>query len=328
MEKIESLSIQNLKMEKDAAVRAKDDLVAQLRIVKKKLQEAEEEQYKAEEDAAALRAELESLHRREEYSNTISSSSTSDQNRLLEREVAIVKVELQSALQLLQQEQQKVVEEQERVADLLVEREQLKNVLNESREEHANPAGSFLAADTSKDKSVQDYQLRELASMVERLEIGRQKLLAEIDSQSVEIERLFSENDSLAACLREASAITGQWEHQVQDCLQQNANLRAELNDLRTRQAQRPDLVPLKSIGSSDAEKEKESSKLQVELGKAKGHAEALSAQVLQLSADLNRAMQHISSLNWLYKPVLASIENRLMQLKQHGKYNEVTLPS
>lgn len=38
----------------------------------------------------------------------------------------------------------------------------------------------------------------------------------------------------------------------------------------------------------------------QVELSRAKGQAEALSAQVLQLSADLNRAMQHISSLNWL----------------------------
>lgn len=321
--RMDNFSIENLKMEKDAAIRLKDDLVAQLRVMKKRLQEAEEEQYKAEEDAAALRAELEVLHRREEHQNIIATSATSEQYYLLQQEVETVKVELQNALRQLRQEQQKVVKEQEHAANLKAEQEQLKIALTEAqraREGRESSVGKFSTDVTLKEK---DLQLHELASMVERLESGRQKLLTEIDVQSMEIERLFVENDSLAASLKEASMFTGQWEHQVQDCLQENANLRAELSDLRARLTVKVD----KSLGeSSDADKENESSKVQVELSRAKGQAEALSAQVLQLSADLNRAMQHISSLNWLYRPVLANIENRLLQVKQHGNYNELKL--
>eukprot|EP00250_Pteridium_aquilinum_P035312 c9118_g1_i1 orf=222-1196(+) len=322
MERFDNFSIENLKMEKDAAIRLKDDLVAQLRVMKKRLQEAEEEQYKAEEDTASLRAELEVLQRREEHQNIIAPSATSEQYYLLQQEVATLKAELQNALRLLQQEQRKVANEQEHVADLMSEREQLKIALSEAQiaqEGHEISVAKF-SDDALKEK---DYQLRELASMVERLENGRQKLLAEIDVQSIEIERLFMENDNLGACLKEASNFTDQWEHQVQDCLQENANLRAELSDLRTKLALKANK---NHGGSSDTDKENESFKLELELSKAKEQAEALRAQVLQLSADLNRAMQHMSSLNWLYRPVLSNIENRLLQLKQHGNYNDVKL--
>ncbi|KAH7307536.1 hypothetical protein KP509_22G064200 [Ceratopteris richardii] len=150
-----------------------------------------------------------------------------------------------------------------------------------------------------------DYQLRELASMVERLESGRQKLLVEIDAQSVEIERLFLENDSLVAQVNESLTYTSQWEQQVQSFLQENGSLRAELKDLRSSLASNTE----KSFGELlDTERNTERSKL----------------QVLQLTASLNLETQHRSSLNWLYKPVLANIENRLQQLKHVGNQNQL----
>ncbi|KAH7307537.1 hypothetical protein KP509_22G064200 [Ceratopteris richardii] len=166
-----------------------------------------------------------------------------------------------------------------------------------------------------------DYQLRELASMVERLESGRQKLLVEIDAQSVEIERLFLENDSLVAQVNESLTYTSQWEQQVQSFLQENGSLRAELKDLRSSLASNTE----KSFGELlDTERNTERSKLQMELNSVKEEADTLRAQVLQLTASLNLETQHRSSLNWLYKPVLANIENRLQQLKHVGNQNQL----
>ncbi|KAF9597928.1 hypothetical protein IFM89_022630 [Coptis chinensis] len=49
-------ALRDVAMEKDAAVTAREDFSSQLRMVKKRLKEAEEEQYITEEDAASLRA--------------------------------------------------------------------------------------------------------------------------------------------------------------------------------------------------------------------------------------------------------------------------------
>ena len=49
-------ALKDVAMEKDAAVVAREDLSAQVCTLKKRLKEAEEEQYKAEEDATTLRA--------------------------------------------------------------------------------------------------------------------------------------------------------------------------------------------------------------------------------------------------------------------------------
>lgn len=308
-----------------------------------------------------MRAEIEVLHHREEHSNMVPPSSTSELFRSMEQEMARVKVDLQDAVRQLQQEQQKLAIERQRVLDLTTEREQLKNALNEAQqksEEHSS--GKVLATSLSRDdasssmlmiskesqkvKTDRDHQLRELASMIERLESGRQKLLVEIDAQSVEIERLFVENGSLATGLKEASESMAQWERQVQECLEQNTLLRAELNDLRTTKAQISGLQHSESLGdlleaervgevtnltqeaSESMSMRNENSKLKVDLDKTKGQAEALSAQVLQLSVELNRARKHISTLNWVYKPVLASIENRLLRLKQDGDHIDVVL--
>ncbi|KAH6557135.1 hypothetical protein KP509_1Z132200 [Ceratopteris richardii] len=140
------MSVESLKMERDAAIRARDDLAAQLRVMKKRLQDAEEEQYKAEEDNASLRAELEFLHHKEEDRKLIASSAATDRYDLLEQEVAILKIELQNALRRVQEEQQAVANEQQRSAKLVAEHEQLKLELAEAKSIHEGHQDSITRA--------------------------------------------------------------------------------------------------------------------------------------------------------------------------------------
>ncbi|THG23836.1 hypothetical protein TEA_008658 [Camellia sinensis var. sinensis] len=55
------------------------------------------------------------------------------------------------------------------------------------------------------------------------------------------------------------------------------------------------------------------------QLAKEQSRAEALSAEVLQLSAQLQQATQAYNGLARLYKPVLRSIESNLLKMKQDG---------
>lgn len=188
-----------------------------------------------------------------------------------------------------------------------------------------------------KKNSKVEMQLHELASVVERLEKGRQKLLGEIDAQSAEIERLFVENANLTSSVEETAEIASQWEGQVQQCLEHNAQLRSELNQLRMQQAMvsASEQIFLSekllekggpTTQSDDAKQitdlealRRENSKLKVELAKVQGREVEQTAQIAQLSSNLNRAILASNTLGRLYRPVLSNIENRLLQLKQYN---------
>jgi hypothetical protein len=70
-----------------------EDMVAQVRLLKRRLQETEDEQYKAEEDAAALRAELKLLHHSDQQADNTAASS--EQLRSAEQEISSLKQGLQ-----------------------------------------------------------------------------------------------------------------------------------------------------------------------------------------------------------------------------------------
>lgn len=344
-------SLQDASREKDAAIIAREDLSAQLRAVKRRLREVEEEQYKAEEDAATLRAELNMLQRQEEQhqsSGIPSSSITIEHLRAMEQEMANIKVELQEAVRHRQEEQQKLAAEKERSVLLMMEKQQLEEkllVASEKISEHAsekNSEGNSSTAENQKqEKGKHDQQLRGLALMVERLESGRQKLLAEIDTQSLEIERLFVENANLSAGLKDMTSVSAQWENQVQECLKQNAELRVMLEKLRAEQANTvselpmhiADAVPSREI-TDDNEKgivghtayATENLKLKGELAKTQTKSEALAAQVMQLSVELKRTVQAYNCLARLYKPILWNIENRLIQMKADSFVSQAVL--
>ncbi|KAK7857582.1 hypothetical protein CFP56_017070 [Quercus suber] len=341
-------ALKDVAMEKDAAVVAREDLSAQLRTLKKRLKEAEEEQYRAEEDAAALRAELNSMQRQamNPLGGISSIGNPPDHVQILEKELASLKSELQQVLVLRQQEQQRLVEEQARISALVSEKQELEEKLTTISRRASEPYlllitwhqafqygyiarffEDILSAVViafwrirNEDKEKLEKQLHDMAVVVERLESSRQKLLTEIDSQSSEIERLFEENSNLSSSYQEAMGVAVRWENQVKDCLKQNEELRETVDKLRTERARG---IPesyrdgVNETGSSASTTEILS--LQGQLGKEQSRAEALSAEVMQLSVRLQQITQAYNGLARVYKPVLRNIESSLIKLKQDG---------
>lgn len=316
-------ALRDVAMEKDAAVVAREDLSAQLRTMKKRLKEAEEEQYRAEEDAAALRAELNSIQQQAINSSTLGGMASMGNPmgpvQAFEEELANLRSKLELESQLRLQEAQKLVEEQARVSALQSEKKDLEEKLDSLSKAATEdvPEKSLQKIFSNEEKEKLEGQLHDMAVMVERLESSRQKLLAEIDSQSSEIEKLFEENSSLSSAYQDAMGVVVQWENQVKDCLKQNEELRGLLDKLRAEQVTG---LPASGKTSHDSTAaDNETVALKGELAKEQSRAEALSAEVMQLSLQLQQATQAYNGLARLYKPVLRNIESSLIKMKQDG---------
>ncbi|KAJ1412345.1 putative myosin-14 isoform X2 [Sesbania bispinosa] len=314
-------ALKDVAMEKDAAVVAREDLLAQLRTLKKRLKEAEDEQYRAEEDAAALRAELNSIQQQAMTNtvSTISSLGPPDHLQRLENELASLKLELQRESLLRHQEQEQLAKEQTRIASLMSEKQELEEKLNSMSREAAEVSDKAAQkAFSMEDKQRLDKQLHDMALAVERLESSRQKLLIEIDSQSTEIERLFEENSTLSNSYQEAIAAAARWENQVMECLKQNEELRGILDKLRMEQARGlPDSIKNGASEIRSSASTGEMASIKDQLVKEQSRAEALSAEVMQLSAQLEQVKQAYDGLARFYRPVLRNIESSLIKMKQ-----------
>lgn len=320
-------ALRDVAMEKDAAVVSREDFSSQLRTIKKRLKEAEEEQYRAEEDAAALRAELNSLQQQAmsgQLGCPPSMGYPSDHMQAMEKELANLKSRLEQESNLRQQDLQKLAEEQAQSSTLISQKQELELKLESmSKAMTEKETGkSTQKVFSTEDKERLEKQLHDMAVVVERLESSRQKLLLEIDSQSSEIERLFEENSSLLSAHQEALGVVAQWQAQVRDCLTQNEELRSMLDKLRAEQEIQKGLPTTNREGDNGMDSGSHTSEvhsLKVQLAKEQSRAEALSAEVLQLSARLQQAMQEYNGLARSYYPVLRNIENNLMKLKQDG---------
>ncbi|KAG6605437.1 hypothetical protein SDJN03_02754, partial [Cucurbita argyrosperma subsp. sororia] len=317
-------ALKDVAMEKDAAVVAREDLLAQLRTLRKQLKEAEDEQYRAEEDAAALRAELNSIQQQAmsgSFAGITPTANPLDQMQNLEKEVSKLNAELQKISILRQQDLQKLSEEQSRISSLISEKQELEEKLANTSTKVSEISEKAVEKTFSvEEKSKLEKQLHDMAVAIERLENSRQKLLMEIDSQSSEIERLFEENSTLSSSYHEAVSVGVHWENQVKDCLKQNEALRRVLDELRTEQS---NSLP---VSYRDGAVETQSPpftsdllSLKAQLAKEQSRAEMLSAEVLELSTRLQQATQAYNGLTRLYKPVLRNIETSLIKMKQDG---------
>uniref|UniRef100_A0A0D9VSC9 Protein kinase domain-containing protein n=1 Tax=Leersia perrieri TaxID=77586 RepID=A0A0D9VSC9_9ORYZ len=279
-------AMNDISLEKDAAVVAKEDALAQLRNMKKRLKEAEEEQYRAEEDSASLRAQLNTLQQ-QAMTNSYSAfpvGASNEQILAMEKEIEDLQAHIKQESFLRQQEQQKLseesllrqqeqhklCEEQSRAATLSAEKKELEDKIAALTKKASDEASELAAqkAFSMEDREKLESQLHDMALMVERLEGSRQKLLMEIDSQSSEIEKLFEENSALSTSYQDAVAVTMQWENQDQ-------------------------------------------------LIKEQSRSEGLSAEIMKLSAELRKAVQAQNNLTRIYRPVLRDIESNLMKMKQ-----------
>ncbi|CAN8301372.1 unnamed protein product [Cochlearia groenlandica] len=313
-------ALKEIAMEKDAAVVLREDLSAQVRTLKKRVKEAEEEQYRAEEDAASLRAELNSIQQQAMGSSFVGASpmgAPPDQLTLLEKEMASLQLKLQKESMLRQQEQQRLSEEETRVASLISEKQELEQKIAVLSSGASEVSDSGQKAFSVEDKEKLEKQLHDMAVALERLEGSRQKLLMEIDNQSSEIEKLFEENSNLSTSYQESINMSTQWENQVKECLKKNIELREVLDKLRTEQAGA--LSRVSSEDQTNGSHGPETLSLKGELVKEQSRAESLSAQVLQLSVQLQQTTQAYNGLVRVYKPVLRNIESSLIKLKQDG---------
>lgn len=319
-------SVKDISIEKDAAIVAREDALSQLRSIKKRLKEAEEDQYRAEQDAADLRAELNLLQQQGLMGTThgdMQFGGSPDHILSLEKEILDLKNGLQQELLLRQQEQQKLSAEQLRSSSLLSEKKELEDKLASLNKKISEDASDFAVRKISSlDKEKFEKQLHDMAVMVERLESSRQKLLMEIDSQSSEIERLFEDNSNLSASYQEAMETAMQWESQVKNCLKQNENLRILVDKLRSEQVnllQTSDGIIQSDAESVEGKAASENRLLMDLLVKEQRRCDALHAEVMKLTAEHRRAVQVHNSLIRLYRPALKDIENSLMKMKQES---------
>ncbi|KAL2332163.1 hypothetical protein Fmac_019744 [Flemingia macrophylla] len=318
-------ALKDVAMEKDAAVVAREDLSAQLRTLKKRLKEAEDEQYRAEEDAAAVRAEL-NLIQQQAMANTVSTISSFGnppdhlQIQRLQKELDELKLQMQRESLLRHQEQEQLAKEQANIASLMSEKqeleEKLKSMSTESADVSDKPA---IKAFSLEDKQKLDRQLHDMALVVERLESSRQKLLMEIDSQSTEIERLFEENSNLSNSYQEAIAAAVRWENQVMECLKQNEELCGIPDKSRMEQQTRalPDSLKNGAPEIASLASREEMASMKGQLVKEQSRGETLSPEVLLLSAQLEQVNQTYDGLARFYRPMLRNIESNLIKMKQ-----------
>ncbi|KAJ0987827.1 hypothetical protein J5N97_006183 [Dioscorea zingiberensis] len=115
-----------------------EDALAQLRTMKKRLKEAEEDQYRAKEDAATLRAELSALPQ-QGFGNSFSIFSSivksAEEIAAMEKEMADLRLVLQQESHLRLQEQQKLADEQLRVSSLIAEKQMMENKIDSQSSE-------------------------------------------------------------------------------------------------------------------------------------------------------------------------------------------------
>merc|ERR1712183_903472 len=100
-----------------------------------------------------------------------------------------------------------------------------------------------------------------------------------------------------------------------------NEELRETLDKLRTEQAKGlPELLYRDGVNeTTSTASTAEVFSLKGQLAKEQSRAEALSAEVMQLSARLQQVTQAYNGLAYLYKPVLRNIESSLIKMKQDG---------
>uniref|UniRef100_A0A1D1XCR4 Centrosomal protein n=2 Tax=Anthurium amnicola TaxID=1678845 RepID=A0A1D1XCR4_9ARAE len=268
---------------------------------------------------------------RSHYGDMSYQGNSSEHIQSLEREILELKSQLQQELIWRQEEQQKLADMQVQSSSLLSEKQELEERVKtlsvkaseEASKEAANEAFSI------HDKEKLEQQLHDMAVMVERLESSRQKLLMEIDSQSSEIEKLFEENSNLLTSYQDAMGAVAQWESQVKGCLKQNEELRVLLDKSRSEQLNAGTIsdihtgMEVERDGGNESDSQAvnaaEILHLKGQLASEQSRAEALSAEVLNLSAELEHASQAYANLTRLYRPVLRNIENSLMKMKQES---------
>ncbi|XWS71640.1 hypothetical protein CRYUN_Cryun03dG0155500 [Craigia yunnanensis] len=224
-------ALKDVAMEKDAAVVAREDLSAQLRMLKKRLKEAEDEQYRAEEDAAALRAELNSMQQQAmsgAFDGINAMGNSPDQVQALEKELARLKSELQQESLLRQQERKQLEEEQARVSALTSEKQEM--------EERLTAQESLLRQQERKQLEEEQARVSALTSekqeMEERLTAISKRGSEVVSEKATRKEFSVEDKDKLEKQLHDMAVVVERLESSRQKLLMEIDNQSSEIERL------------------------------------------------------------------------------------------------
>ncbi|KAL3134164.1 hypothetical protein ABBQ32_008579 [Trebouxia sp. C0010 RCD-2024] len=151
------------------------------------------------------------------------------------------------------------------------------------------------------------------------LKASRDKLLAEVDRQSREIERLLYHNAALEQGMGQMKQSAARWEAEAQDSLLQLDQVKGLLEESAFWQPQaQTSSTSGNPLGHTDESTPSET-ELQQSVLQEKARATKLEVQVRALSLELTKSREHAGALSLSLAPALGGIESKLAQLLQGG---------
>ncbi|KAK9869085.1 hypothetical protein WJX84_007747 [Apatococcus fuscideae] len=296
--------------------RARDELAASVLAAEQRASDAETDLLRSEEETAALHAELRMLQEQaasQEAARDDKLEAGTSSLKAAEEQTAALATKLAAAKDENDHSQKQCQALQTDVAGLqeALNAERMKGKGSGSREKSEQMAASSKAAQAA---------LQSLEVQVARLRVSRDKLLAEVDSLSAELERLGLENTALlqgTGDLREASQ---KWELQTMEGLEQNQKLMDLLSESAAwpAPATGPDQDGQKAqLLQAEASSMQQDSHqdLGAQLLQAHSRTAELELHVRALCCELLRAHSTSGAVQRAMVPALSGIEAQLMDL-------------
>ncbi|CAD7698057.1 unnamed protein product [Ostreobium quekettii] len=315
--------------------REKEAIAAQLRVSEQQVAEAEEEQCRAEADAADARRELKALQApgatatetgveggpaMDELQRELEAerSRTDDLSAALGASRAATsstRVELQKANDRITELQKDLASTQEAL-----------EAKTENDSQAPTSAGQSLES-TEFSESVEEpglgeqhkEQIAALRKKVNTLKLSRDKLLFEVDRQSVGIETLQAEKQALQGELEDCRSASKLWEASAQQALAQVEKVKDMLEESAKWKKDDQGFQDGEQAQATEGVPTPDANTVEEQLLEERARAVALDCKLRQVGATLVQAMQGNMQMRRSWLPVLHGIESRLMQLASSG---------
>ncbi|DBA75487.1 hypothetical protein WJX77_004920 [Trebouxia sp. C0004] len=314
------------------------DLQAKLRVAERRASEAKEEHLNMEQELAAMNSEAESAQQNSSAIDASASTQRSQPNdeqlhqelhaaqiRADDLSVSLMSTEsaLNSAQTELSSAKARVVQlEQSLTGQAAADGQvyingvsQLPSGRRQASSRLPSGAGSASSGSLPDDTA---QLLQRLRGQVSSLKASRDKLLVEVDRQSLEIERLLTDNSALMQGLAQMQESAQTWEVQAQENLQHMDQLKTLLEESAFWQSQsaQPSIADADGC-NPDHQCVPDEAQLQKEVLQEKARATGLEVQIRALCLELVHARENAGLLSQSIVPTLGNIGSRIAQLLQ-----------
>lgn len=311
-----------LESDRERSQHSRDELVKSVLLAEKRAQDAEDEQLRTEQELTTL---MQQLQHQQQLLQARSGSADGNSSPMV-AEINMMRQELQKERQ---RSEQLVASEAAALAEARSASQQLESLRQRYKE------GSHTLAKSSSATSLGAAEA-EGAGLMQRvlaLKSARDRLIAALDLQASEVERLSAENASLAQAVVELRDVASRWEAQAQLGLAQSERLKDLLEESATwglggavaatgsisEQQQQQQHALLAGEGTSEAagmkSPEEVCAQLQRELLLEKARTAQLDLQVRTLCMELTKTAQRSGQLQHAVVPLLSGVERRLAEV-------------